>query len=67
MQALDKLTLDEECDTIWKQLSHYISSKLDFGTNHAIRDPRKLTSLEWWNMHNGFAPQLQHIATQIFS
>ena len=59
MKALDKLVPDEEeCDNIRKQLSHYILSNGAFGTNHAIRDRGNLSSLEWWNMHGGTAPQL---------
>jgi hypothetical protein len=68
MQALDKLVPDdEECDTIQRQLSHYISGNGAFGTNHAIRDRGNLSSLEWWNMHGGVAPQLQRLATWVLS
>jgi hypothetical protein len=42
MQALDKLVPNEECDTIRRQLSHYINSNGAFGTNHAIRDQGNL-------------------------
>jgi hypothetical protein len=68
MKALDKLVPDEEeCDNIRKQLSHYILSNGAFGTNHAIRDRGNLSSLEWWNMHGGSAPQLQSLATRVLS
>jgi hypothetical protein len=50
MQALDKLLLDEECDTIHKELSHYIHGKHAFVTKNAIRDRGNLFSLEWQNM-----------------
>jgi hypothetical protein len=67
-KALDKLVPgEEECDNIRKQLSHYILSNGAFGTNHAIRDRRNLSSLEWWNMHGGTAPQLQSLATRVLS
>jgi hypothetical protein len=67
MQALDKLVPDEECDTIQRQMGHYISGNGAFGTNHAIRDRGNLSSLEWWNMHGGVAPQLQHLTTCVLS
>jgi hypothetical protein len=68
MKALDKLIPDkEECDNIRRQLSHYILSNGAFGTNHAIRDQGNLSSLEWWNMHGGTAPQLQRLATRVLS
>jgi hypothetical protein len=68
MKALDKLISDkEECDYIRRQLSHYIVRNGAFGTNHAIRDRGNLSSLEWWNMHGGATPQLQHLATQVLS
>lgn len=38
MQALDKLVPHEECDTIHKQLSHYISGNHAFRNNKTIRD-----------------------------
>jgi hypothetical protein len=60
MKALDKLVPDEEeCETIWRQLSHYILNSGAFGTNHAIRNRGNLTSLKWWNMHGSATPQLQ--------
>jgi hypothetical protein len=61
MKALEKLVPDEECDNIRRQLSHYILSNGAFATNHAIRDRGNLSSLEWWNMHGGATPQLQHL------
>jgi hypothetical protein len=68
MKALDKLVPDEEeCDNIRRQLSHYILSNGAFGTNHAIRDRRNLSSLECWNMHGDTAPQLQRLATRVLS
>jgi hypothetical protein len=55
MTVLEKMVLDEECDTIWRQLSQYILSHGAFGTNLAIRDRGNLNSLEWWNMHGRVA------------
>jgi len=67
VKAVEKLVSNEECDKIRKQLSYYILSNGAFGTNHAIRDRASLTSLEWWNMHGGATPQLQHLATRVLS
>jgi hypothetical protein len=38
MQALDKLVIDEECDTIQQQLITYISTWGLFGYAHLVRD-----------------------------
>ena len=50
-----------------QQLSHYISSNDNFGTNNEIRDKGNLTSLMWWNMYRDSIPHLQHLATQVLS
>lgn len=48
MQALQKLVLDEGCDTIEKDLSHYIMATMLLGTSYAIRDWENCSFLEWW-------------------
>ena len=56
MQTLDKVVPNEQCDTIQRQLSHYISGNGAFVTKHAIRGRGSLSSLEWWNMYGGTTP-----------
>jgi hypothetical protein len=68
MKSLDKLVSNEEkCDKIRQQLSQYKLGQGAFGTNHALRDRGNLSSLAWWNFYGGGTPQLQCLATRVFS
>jgi hypothetical protein len=57
----------EECDSIWQQLSQYISCTGAFGSNVAYRDRGNLPSLQWWDMHGGNKPQLCSMAMRVLS